>query len=58
VKNFALELENVEKYFPRSVSGWRAFVHPVSQLMVPALRGISLQVEPGQVLGIVGANGA
>lgn len=58
MKNFALELENVEKYFPRSVSGWRAFVHPVSQLTVPALRGISLQVERGQVLGIVGANGA
>ena len=58
MKNFALNLENVEKYFPRAVSGWRAFVHPVSRLTVPALRGISLQVEPGQVLGVVGANGA
>lgn len=58
MKNFALNLENVEKYFPRAVSGWRAFVHPVSRLTVPALRGVSLQVEPGQVLGLVGANGA
>jgi ABC-2 type transport system ATP-binding protein len=58
VKNCALSLENVEKYFPRALSGWRAFVHPVSQLTVPALRGISFEVQRGEALALVGANGA
>jgi ABC-2 type transport system ATP-binding protein len=58
VKNFALSLENVEKYFPAAASGWRAFVQPVSRLTVPALRGLSFQVKPGEVLAMVGANGA
>ena len=58
MKNFALSLENVEKYFPATASGWRAFVQPVSQLTIPALRGISFEVKPGEVLAMVGANGA
>jgi ABC-type multidrug transport system ATPase subunit len=58
VKNFALSLENVEKYFPATASGWRAFVQPVSRLTIPALRGISFEVKSGEVLAMVGANGA
>jgi len=58
VKNFALSLENVEKYFPPTLSGWRAFLDPVSRLTVPALRGISFDVQEGEVLALVGANGA
>jgi ABC-2 type transport system ATP-binding protein len=58
VKNSALRVENLEKYFPPVTSGWRALLHPVSRLTVPALRGISFDVQQGQVLALVGANGA
>lgn len=58
MKNFALSLENVEKYFPPALSGWRALLHPIPRLTVPALLGISLEVKQGEVLALVGANGA
>ena len=58
MKDSALSLENVEKYFPPAASGLRALLHPVSRLTVPALRGISFEVKPGEVLAVVGANGA
>lgn len=54
----ALSLENVEKYFPPAASGWRSLLHPFSELTVPALRGISLEVQRGDTLALVGANGA
>ena len=58
MKNFALSLENVEKYFPPATSGWRGLLHPLSRPTAPALRGVSFEVEPGEVLALVGANGA
>jgi ABC-type multidrug transport system ATPase subunit len=58
VKNSALRIENLEKYFPPAASGWRALLHPVARLTVPALRGISFAVKQGEVLALVGANGA
>jgi ABC-type multidrug transport system ATPase subunit len=58
VKEPSLRVENLEKYFPPASSGWRALLHPVSRLTVPALRGISFQVKSGDILALVGANGA
>lgn len=54
----SVAVENVEKYFPSAASGWRALLHPVSRLTVPALCGISIEARRGEVLALVGANGA
>ncbi len=58
METLALSVENVEKYFPPAASGWRALLHPVSRLTVPALRGVSIGVRRGEVVALVGANGA
>ena len=58
MKDSAISIENVEKYFPPALSGWRALLHPVTRLTVPALRGISFELKHGEILAVVGANGA
>jgi ABC-2 type transport system ATP-binding protein len=54
----ALRVEELEKFFPPAVSGWRALLHPLAKLTAPALRGVSFSVRSGEVMALVGANGA
>lgn len=54
----AISVENLEKYFPPALSGWRTLLHPFAQATVCALAGVSFAVEPGEVMALVGHNGA
>jgi len=54
----AIAVENLEKYFPPTLTGWRSLLHPVARATQCALAGISFAVQPGEAVAIVGHNGA
>src|SRR3984957_6794522 len=54
----AIVADNLEKYFPPALSGWRALLHPFAQPTERALAGVSFTVERGETVALVGHNGA
>jgi len=54
----AIVVENLEKYFPPALSGWRALLHPFARPTQCALAGVSFTAERGEAVAIVGHNGA
>ena len=54
----AIAVENLEKYFPPAFSGWRALLHPFARPTECAVAGVSLTVERGEAVALVGSNGA
>jgi ABC-type multidrug transport system ATPase subunit len=58
VPEAAIRVENLEKLFPPTRSGWRAFLQPFEKPTVAALAGISLEVRSGESVALLGANGA
>jgi len=51
-------VENLEKYFPPALSGWRALLQPVARPTECALAGVSFSVSAGEAVALVGPNGA
>ncbi len=55
----AIVVENLEKYFPPALSGWRSLLQPFSPAHVEKRAGgMSFSVEQGEAVALVGPNGA
>jgi ABC-2 type transport system ATP-binding protein len=54
----AIDVEGLEKYFPPTLSGWRAMLLPFSRATQCALAGVSFSVARGEAVALVGPNGA
>jgi ABC-type multidrug transport system ATPase subunit len=54
----AIAVENLEKFFPPALSGWRSLLHPFAPATQCALAGVSFAVDRGEAVALVGHNGA
>jgi len=50
-----IAVESIEKYFPRTLSGWSALLQPVAKPTERALAGVSFTVHPGEAVALIGA---
>jgi sodium transport system ATP-binding protein len=58
VTAFAISVDSLEKWFPPTRSGWRAYLQPFASPTSPALRGVSFEVAQREAVALLGANGA
>src|ERR1700691_5494688 len=54
----AILVENVEKYFPPALAGWRGYFQPLGRATERTVAGVSFVVGAGESVAIVGPNGA
>ena len=58
MSNPAIAIDALEKAFPPTRNGWRAFLQPFEKPSIVALAGLSLSVQQGESVALLGANGA
>ena len=56
--SLAIDVRNLEKFFPPALAGWRAFIQPLAKPTERALAGVSFSVERGECIAVMGPNGA
>lgn len=54
----AISVVSLDKSFPPTRSGWRAFLQPFEKPTVLALSCVSFEVQAGEALALLGVNGA
>jgi ABC-type multidrug transport system ATPase subunit len=58
VREIAIAVDRLDKYFPPARSGWRAMLQPFEKPTCRALADVSFEVRAGESVGLLGANGA